>query len=134
MDDIRKFGMIPEFLGRLPILFALEALSEDMLVRILKEPKNAIIKQYQKLLEFDAVKLEFEEGALRAIARKAKEKKVGARALRAIIEEFMLDIMYEIPKDDNIGMVTITEDYVEKKGGPLITMRGCPELELHAEL
>ena len=133
VDDIRKFGMIPEFLGRLPILFALEALSEDMLVRILKEPKNAIIKQYQKLLEFDEVKLEFEEGALRAIARKAKEKKVGARALRAIIEEFMLDIMYEIPKDDNIGMVTITEDYVEKKGGPLITMRGCPELELHAE-
>ena len=77
----------------------------------------------------DEVKLEFEEGALHAIAKKAKEKKVGARALRAIIEEFMLDIMYEIPKDDNIGMVTITEDYIEKKGGPVITMRGCMELE-----
>ena len=79
----------------------------------------------------DEVKLEFEKGALHAIAKKAKEKKVGARALRAIIEEFMLDIMYEIPKDDNIGIVTITEDYVEKKGGPVITMRGCPEIPMN---
>ncbi len=124
VEDIRKFGMIPEFIGRLPILFALEALTEDMLVRILAEPKNAIIRQYQKLLDYDEVKLEFEEDALHAIAKKAKEKKVGARALRAILEEFMLDIMYEIPKDDNIGIVTITGDYVEGKGGPLITMRG----------
>lgn len=129
VDDIRKFGMIPEFIGRLPIMFSLEALTEDMLVKILKEPKNAIIKQYQKLLEMDEVKLEFEDDALYAIAKKAKEKKVGARALRAIIEDFMLDIMYEIPKDDNIGVVTITKDYVEKKGGPLIQMRGTPELE-----
>ena len=132
VEDVRKFGMIPEFLGRLPILFSLEALTEDMLVKILQEPKNAIIKQYKKLLAMDEVDLVFDEGALRAIARKAKEKKVGARALRAIIEEFMLDIMYEIPKDDNIGRVTITEDYVEKKGGPLIEMRGLaaiPELK-----
>ena len=129
VEDIRKFGMIPEFIGRLPIMFSLEALTEDMLVKILKEPKNAIIKQYQKLLEMDEVKLEFEDDALYAIAKKAKEKKVGARALRAIIEEFMLDIMYEIPKDDNIGVVTITKDYIEKKGGPLIQMRGTPELE-----
>lgn len=128
VDDVRKFGMIPEFLGRLPILFSLEALTEDMLVRILQEPKNAILKQYKKLLAMDEVDLVFEEGALHAIARKAKEKKVGARALRAIIEDFMLDIMYEIPKDDNIGRVTITEDYVEKKGGPLIEMRGVVEL------
>lgn len=128
VDDVRKFGMIPEFLGRLPILFSLEALTEDMLVRILQEPKNAILKQYKKLLAMDEVDLVFEEGALHAIARKAKEKKVGARALRAIIEDFMLDIMYEIPKDDNIGRVTITEDYVEKKGGPLIEMRGVAEL------
>ncbi len=128
VDDVRKFGMIPEFLGRLPILFSLEALTEDMLVRILQEPKNAILKQYKKLLAMDEVDLVFDEGALHAIARKAKEKKVGARALRAIIEEFMLDIMYEIPKDDNIGRVTITEDYVEKKGGPLIEMRGVAEL------
>ena len=128
VDDVRKFGMIPEFLGRLPILFSLEASTEAMLVRILQEPKNAILKQYKKLLAMDEVDLVFEEGALHAIARKAKEKKVGARALRAIIEDFMLDIMYEIPKDDNIGRVTITEDYVEKKGGPLIEMRGVAEL------
>ena len=131
IEDIRKFGMIPEFIGRLPILFSLEALTEDMLVRILAEPKNAIIKQYQKLLDYDEVKLEFEEDALHAIAKKAKEKKVGARALRAILEEFMLDIMYEIPKDDNIGIVTITGDYVEGKGGPLITMRGIQGLPEH---
>ena len=124
VEDVRKFGMIPEFLGRLPILFSLEALTEDMLVRILTEPKNAIVRQYKKLLAMDEVDLEFTEDALHAIAKQAKEKKVGARALRAIIEEFMLDIMYEIPKDDNIGKVTITEDYVEKKGGPLIEMRG----------
>lgn len=129
VEDIRKYGMIPEFLGRLPVIFALDELSEDMLVRILTEPKNAIIKQYKKLLELDEVKLEFEAGALGAIAKKAKEKDVGARALRAIIEEFMLDIMYEIPKDDNIGMVIITEDYIENKGGPVIIMRGCMELE-----
>jgi ATP-dependent Clp protease ATP-binding subunit ClpX len=99
-----------------------------MLVRILTEPKNAIIKQYQKLLAMDEVKLEFEEDALHAIAAQAKEKKVGARALRAIIEDFMLDIMYEIPKDDNIGKVTITKAYIEKTGGPLIQMRGVAEL------
>ena len=131
VDDVRKFGMIPEFLGRLPILFSLEALTEDMLVKILQEPKNAIIKQYKKLLAMDEVDLVFDEGALHAIAKKAKEKKVGARALRAIIEEFMLDIMYEIPKDDNIGRVTITEDYVEKKGGPLIEMRGLAAIPEH---
>ena len=129
VDDVRKFGMIPEFIGRLPILFSLDALTEDMLVSILTTPKNAIIKQYQKLLAMDEVKLEFEEDALRNIAKRAKEKKVGARALRAIIEEFMLDIMYEIPKDDNIGKVIITEDYIEKKGGPRIEMRGTLALE-----
>ena len=131
VEDVRKFGMIPEFLGRLPVLFSLEALTEDMLVKILQEPKNAIIKQYQKLLAMDEVDLVFDEGALRAIAKKAQEKKVRARALRAIIEEFMLDIMYEIPKDDNIGRVTITEDYVEKKGGPLIEMRGLAGIPEH---
>lgn len=127
-EDVRKFGMIPEFIGRLPILFALEALSEDMLMKILTEPKNAILKQYEKLLSLDEVKLVFTEDAVRAIAKKAKENETGARALRAIIEEFMLDIMYEIPKDDNIGQVTITGDYIEKKGGPVITMRGTPAI------
>lgn len=115
--------MIPEFLGRLPIIYSLDRLDEDMLVNILKEPKNAILKQYQKLLELDEVKLEFTDDALRSIARKAMEKDTGARALRSIIEDFMLDIMYEIPKDSNIGSVTITEDVVEKKGAPVITMR-----------
>lgn len=129
VEDLRNFGMIPEFIGRLPILFSLDALNEDMLVRILKEPKNAIIKQYQKLLELDEVQLNFDEGALHAIAKKAVERDLGARALRAIIEEYMLDIMYEIPKDDNIGTVTITEDYIEKKGGPVIGMRGTLALE-----
>ncbi len=129
VEDIRKYGMIPEFIGRLPVIFALDALTEDMLVRILTEPKSAIVKQYQKLLSIDEVKLDFEDEALHAIAKKAKKKDVGARALRAIIEEFMLDIMYEIPKDDNIGRVTITEDYIENKGGPVISMRGCLSLE-----
>lgn len=123
IDDLREYGMIPEFLGRLPIIYSLDRLDEDMLVNILKEPKNAILKQYQKLLELDEVKLEFTDGALRSIARKAMEKDTGARALRSIIEDFMLDIMYEIPKDSNIGSVTITEDVVEKKGAPVITMR-----------
>lgn len=123
-DDLRKFGMIPEFLGRLPIVFTLEGLTEEMMVKILTDPKNAIIKQYQKLLELDEVKLEFTEGALKTIAKKAMEKKTGARALRSIIEEFMLDIMYEIPKDDHIGTVKITEEYINGTGGPVIGMRG----------
>ncbi len=122
-EDIKKYGMIPEFVGRLPIICPLDSLDEDALVDILKEPKNAILKQYQKLLELDEVKLIFDDSALRAIAKKAKERDTGARALRAIIEEFMLDIMYEIPKDDNIGTVTITGDYIEGKGGPIVEIR-----------
>ncbi len=129
VEDLRKFGMIPEFIGRLPIIFTLEGLTQEMMVKILKEPKNAILKQYQKLLELDEVRLEFDESALEAIAKKAMEKDTGARALRSIIEEFMLDIMYEIPKDDNIGKVTITGDYIEGKGGPLIEIRGSLMLE-----
>ncbi len=128
VEDVKKFGMIPEFVGRLPILFSMEALTVDMLCKILTEPRNAILKQYQKLLELDEVKLNFTDGAVRAIAEKAKEEKTGARALRAIIEEYMLDIMYEIPKDENIGEVTITEEYINKNGGPLITMRGAEAL------
>ncbi len=122
-EDLRNFGMIPEFLGRLPIVFTLQGLNEDMLVQILQEPRNAILKQYQKLLALDEVKLDFTDGALSAIAKKAMEKDTGARALRAIIEEFMLDIMYEIPKDDSIGQVTITEEYINNTGGPIITLR-----------
>lgn len=124
VEDIRKFGMIPEFIGRLPIIFTLEGLSTEMMVKILMEPKNAILKQYQKLLELDEVKLEFSDDALEAIAKKALEMDTGARALRSIIEEFMLDIMYEIPKDENIGKVTITKEYVEGNGGPVVEIRG----------
>ena len=123
LEDLKKFGMIPEFLGRLPIIYTLQGLSKEMLVKILKEPKNAILKQYCKLLELDEVKLEFDDGALEAIAEKALEKDTGARALRSIIEKFMLDIMYEIPKDDNIGKVTITREYIEGTGGPIIDIR-----------
>ena len=124
VDDLREYGMIPEFLGRLPMVFTLEGLSKDMLVRILKEPKNAILKQYQKLLELDEVELIFDESALEAIAEKALEKKTGARALRAIIEKFMLDIMFEIPKDDTIGRVIINRDYILNHGTPVIELRG----------
>ena len=130
-EDLRNFGMIPEFLGRLPIVFTLKGLDEEMMVKILKEPKNAILKQYQKLLALDEVNLQFSEAALHSIAKRAMKKDTGARALRAIIEEFMLDIMYEIPKDDSIGTVLITDAYVEGTGGPMIYLRGqeVPMLE-----
>ncbi len=125
IEDLRAFGMIPEFLGRLPIVFTLSGMTEDMLIQILTKPKNAIIKQYQALLSLDEVKLEFTDEALGLIAKQAMKKDTGARALRAIIEEYMLDIMYEIPKDPNIGTVTITKEYLEHKGGPLIEVRGA---------
>ena len=123
-EDLRKFGMIPEFIGRMPVVFTLSPMTEDMLIRVLKEPKNAIIKQYQKLLQMDEVDLQFTEDAYEAIAKKALKKDTGARGLRSIIEGFMMDIMFEIPKDENIGRVTITGDYVNGKGGPVIEMRG----------
>ncbi len=129
IEDLKNFGMIPEFIGRMPIICTLEGLTKDMLVRILKEPKNAILKQYQKLLELDEVQLNFNDEALDLIAERALKKETGARALRAIIEEFMLDIMYEIPKDDNIGRVTITKEYIEHTGGPVIDMRSGLSLE-----
>ena len=126
-EDIREYGLIPEFIGRLPIVFSLEALDEDLLVKVLTEPRNAIVKQYQKLFRMDEVDLEFEEEALRAVAKKAAAKKTGARALRSIIEEFMMDIMYEIPKDEMIGKVVITKDYIEGNGAPQIIMRGTEQ-------
>ena len=122
--DLRNFGMIPEFLGRLPVTVTLQGLTKEFLVRILKEPKNAILKQYEKLLKMDEVELSFDDDALEWIAEEALKKETGARALRAILEEFMLDIMYEIPKDDSIGHVVITREYIEGTGGPIITLRG----------
>lgn len=124
IDDLKVYGMIPEFLGRLPIMFTLDGLTEEMLAKVLREPRNAILRQYEKLLELDEVKLEFTDEAVLAIAKKAIEKKTGARALRSILEEYMLDIMYEIPKDDNIGKVIITKEYIEKTGSPEIIIRG----------
>lgn len=123
-EDLRKFGMIPEFLGRLPVTAVLQPLTKELLVDILKKPKNAIIRQYEKLLAMDEVKLVFDDDALEWIAEQALKKDTGARALRSIIEDFMLDIMYEIPKDKNIGSVVITRAYLEKSGGPKIIMRG----------
>lgn len=122
-EDLREYGMIPEFLGRLPVVFALKGLDEDMLKRILTEPENAIVKQYKKLFEMDEVKLEFDDDALSEIAKQAMANETGARALRAIIEKYMLDIMYEIPKDPMIGSVTITGDYIRGIGSPIIGMR-----------
>ncbi len=125
VEDLREYGMIPEFLGRLPVVFSLQGLGKEQLIQVLKEPKNAILKQYEHLLSLDEVQLVFDEDALLAIAERAMEKDTGARALRAILEEIMLDIMYEIPKDDSIGKVTITGDYVRGCGGPVIELRGA---------
>ena len=119
-EDIQKFGLIPEFIGRLPIVAALERLTKDDLVHILTEPKNALVKQYQRLLSFDDVALEFESGALDAIAEKAIERKTGARGLRSIIEEVMMDVMFEVPSMDNVTKVVITEEAVRGTEEPLI--------------
>ena len=117
-EDLLQYGLIPEFIGRLPVVTTLEELDEHALVQILTEPKNALAKQYQKLLSFDKVKLKFTDGALKAIAKKAHAQKTGARGLRAILEEVMLDLMYEIPSQTEIKEVVITEDVILKKGEP----------------
>ncbi len=122
-QDLIKFGLIPEFIGRVPITVSLELLSEDALLRILREPKNALVKQYQKLFEMDDVKLEFQEDALRAMAKLAMERKTGARGLRSIMEATMMDLMYEVPSDNTIGICTITKDVVEKSGKPELVYR-----------
>ena len=119
-EDIQKFGLIPEFIGRLPIVAALESLTEEDLVHILTQPKNALVKQYQRLLSFDHVELEFEAGALKAIAEKAIQRKTGARGLRSIIEEVMMDVMFEIPSMTGIQKVVITEDAVLGTNEPLL--------------
>lgn len=121
-EDLLKFGLIPEFVGRLPIMVTLEELDEDSLVRILTEPKNALVKQYKELLAMDNVELEFDEEALKVIAKKAIERKTGARGLRSIIEETMLDIMYEIPSRDDIEKCLITKETVENKGEPTLVL------------
>lgn len=117
-EDLIKFGMIPEFIGRLPIVATLEELSLDAMVRILKEPKNALVKQYQKLFSLEGVKLQFTEGALKAIAEEALKRKSGARGLRAIIEEVMLDIMYELPSLKGVKECLVTEEVIRNRGTP----------------
>ena len=122
-EDLTKFGLIPEFIGRVPVTVSLELLSREALIRILSEPKNALTKQYQKLFELDDVKLEFTPDALEAIADLALSRKTGARGLRSIMESVMMDMMYEIPSDSNVGICTITRDVVEKKGEPELVYR-----------
>ncbi len=122
-QDLMKFGLIPEFIGRVPITVTLEGLDKAALIRILKEPKNALIKQYRKLFEFDEVKLSVEDDAVEAIAELAYERKTGARGLRSIMENVMMDVMYEIPSDDNIAECIITKDAVEGKSEPLVRYR-----------
>ncbi len=122
-QDLVKFGLIPEFIGRVPMVESLELLDKDALIRILTEPKNAIVKQYKRLFDLDGVELEFSEDALEAIAEQAVERKIGARGLRAILEKVMTDIMYEIPSDDNIGRCLITKDVVNGLDLPKLTYR-----------
>ena len=119
-QDLVKFGLIPEFVGRVPISVSLEGLDEDALIRILKEPKNALVKQYQKLFELDDVKLTFEEDAIRAIAKQAFERKTGARGLRSIMEKVMMDVMFNIPSDDTIEECVITKEAVDGTSKPLV--------------
>ncbi|MDY6782830.1 MAG: AAA family ATPase, partial [Cyanobacteriota bacterium] len=122
-DDLVKFGVIPEFIGRMPMTAILEPLDEDILVQILTQPRNALVKQYQKLLKMDNVQLEFSPDAVRAIAREAYRRKTGARALRSIVEELMLDVMYELPSRKDVRRCSITPEMVEK--------RSTAELLLH---
>ena len=119
--DILKFGIIPELVGRLPVITSLQSLTKEDMVRILTEPKNALVKQYQKLLEFDAVSLEFQESALEAIAQEALDRKVGARGLRSVMEGVMTDVMFEIPSDLTIQSVTITEQCIKEHVPPEVT-------------
>ena len=119
--DLMKFGLIPEIIGRLPALVSLDSLDREALIRILKEPKNALVKQYQKLFEMDGVELVFDDDALERVADIALERKTGARGLRGVMEEAMTQIMFEIPSNDNIASVHITKDVIDKKGSPVIT-------------
>lgn len=121
-----KFGLIPEFIGRVPVMVSLEQLTKEAMVRILSEPKNALMRQYQKLFELDNVKLEFTQEALEEIAQLAVDRKIGARGLRSILESVMMDLMYEIPSDDSIGICTITRDVVRKAGQPELVYRDMP--------
>jgi len=122
-DDLVQYGLIPEFVGRFPVITTLDDLSEDDMIRILTEPKNALVKQYKKLLEIDGVELEIKEEALRAIARKAMKRGTGARALKSVFEDVMLDIMYKVPSMKNVEKIIINEEVVMKKKEPIMVMK-----------
>ena len=122
-EDLLKFGLIPEFIGRIPVIATLEELDEDALISILTEPKNALIKQYQKLFEFEDVSLRFTEGALRAVSRQALARKAGARGLRSILETSMLDLMYDLPSRDDIEECVINEEAIEQGAEPLLVYK-----------
>jgi len=126
-DDLMKFGMIPEFIGRLPIVCSLGQLDEAALIKILTEPKNAIVKQYKKLFEFENVELKFTDGAMRAVVREALKRKTGARGLRAILETAMLDTMYDLPSEENLKEVVITEEVIVQAGTPILVYRSPEE-------
>lgn len=126
-QDFVKFGLIPEFVGRVPVSVGLDLLDEEALVRILTEPKNAIVKQYQKLFDLDGVELQFEEEAIREIAKRSVERKTGARGLRAIMEEIMMDTMYEIPSDERISKCIITKETADQTGEPILEYSEEPE-------
>ena len=126
-QDFIKFGLIPEFIGRVPVVVSLDALDEDALVRILQEPKNSLVKQYKALMDMDGVDLEFEPDALREVAKTAMERKTGARGLRSVIEKTMMDVMYEAPSNENMKKCVITKDAVTGKGKPVVTIEENPE-------
>jgi len=123
-EDLLKFGLIPEFVGRLPVTVTLDSLDEDALVRILMEPKNALVKQYQKLLEMDGVQLEFKEDALRAVAQAALKRKTGARGLRSIIEEVMCNVMYDVPSRTDVSKCIVTKECILNKDEPILVTSG----------
>lgn len=127
--DLMKFGLIPEIIGRLPAIVSLDNLDEEALIRILVEPKNALVKQYKKLFELDNVELEFDEEALREVAKIAVERKTGARGLRGVLEDVMTNIMFEIPSDENIQKVTITKSVIDHEGEPVITRTKKPRIK-----
>ena len=128
-EDLLKFGLIPEFVGRIPVVTTLDELSEDDLMQILVEPRNALLKQYKKLFEIENVELEVSEKALRVVAQEAIKRKTGARGLRAILENIMLDVMYKVPSMDNVKKVVVNEDVVNKKTEPLMIYDEEPEGE-----
>jgi ATP-dependent Clp protease ATP-binding subunit ClpX len=127
-EDLIKFGLIPEFIGRLPVVATLESLDEEALMTILTQPKNALTKQYAKLFKMEGVELEFKESALKSVAKKALERKTGARGLRSILEQTLLDVMYDIPSMENLSKVVIDEDVVTNGAMPKMIFEDSPKL------